>query len=270
MGAGISGKSKVMPTLNKILIFPIKSLDGVFVNNTRITSGGSLEMDREFAIFDQQGKIVNAKQNAKIHQVRSQFDLSQRQVTLSVQGLNSQSFSLDHEQAKINHWLGNCLGFPVTLQQDQNTGFPDDPQSPGPTIISQASLETVASWFPGLSVESMRSRFRTNLEFSDTEPFWEDILYSEPKQNQPFYLGSIAIFGINPCQRCIVPTRDQQTGEQMPQFQRIIRDRRRESLPDWADATVFNHYYRLAVNTRIPTSEAGRTLNVGDIYRPAQ
>jgi uncharacterized protein YcbX len=39
---------------------------------------------------------------------------------------------------------------------------------------------------------------------------------------------------------------------------------RRESFPDWADETAFDHYYSLMIITRIPESDRGQKLGVGD------
>lgn len=257
----------MMPTLSHISIFPIKSLDGVSVQQARILPGGSLEHDREFAIVDNQGKVVNAKRTAKIHQLRSQFDLSQRMITISVQDDPPETFSLDHDRDTLADWFSEFFGFAVALHQNQVTGFPDDLQSPGPTIISTATLETMSDWFMDVTVESLRSRFRTNLEFSDTPSFWEDCLYLSKPGGHSFSIGQIALQGINPCQRCIVPTRDQITGEKTPQFQKTLVENRRASLPEWADETAFNHYYRIAVNTCILASEAGKVLKIGDICK---
>ena len=41
-------------------------------------------------------------------------------------------------------------------------------------------------------------------------------------------------------------------------------ERRRETLPSWAERSKFDHFYRLCVNTRINPSEAGKVLRVGD------
>ena len=41
-----------MANLSKILVFPIKSLDPITLDEVAITSGGALTGDREFAIFD--------------------------------------------------------------------------------------------------------------------------------------------------------------------------------------------------------------------------
>ena len=75
------------------------------------------------------------------------------------------------------------------------------------------------------------------------------------------------MFGANPCQRCIVPTRDPGTGIALEDFKRIFVQRRTQTLPPWANATRFDNAYRLAVNTRMDSQEAGKTLRVGDGVR---
>ncbi|MCY7391849.1 MAG: MOSC domain-containing protein, partial [Leptolyngbyaceae cyanobacterium CAN_BIN12] len=59
-------------------------------------------------------------------------------------------------------------------------------------------------------------------------------------------------------------TRDPITGQPYPDFQKIFVEQRQATFPTWAKTSRFNHYYRLAVNTRAPSSEAGKTLQVGD------
>jgi uncharacterized protein len=253
-----------MPKLAHLLIYPIKSLDGVSVIQARILPGGALEHDREFCIVDQSGKIVNGKRTAAIHQIRSQFDLKTRIVTLSVQHDRPVSFHLDQGRSGIEGWLSDYFGFSVLLKQDLNTGFPDDPVSPGPTLVSTATLERAADWFPGVTVEGMRSRLRTNLEIDEVPAFWEEQLYSADETPVTFRLGEVEIQGINPCQRCVVPTRDAVSGEAYPQFQKTFQLQRKAELPAWAAENRFKHYYRMAVNTRIQSIEAGKVLKVGD------
>jgi uncharacterized protein len=254
-----------MPKLAHLLIYPIKSLDGISVNQAKILPGGALEHDREFCIVDRAGKIVNGKRTAAIHQIRSRFDLQTRIVTLSIQHDRPVSFHLDHGRKGIEGWLGEYFGFPVALKQDLNTGFPDDPVSPGPTIISTATLERAADWFSDVTVDGMRSRLRTNLELEDVPAFWEEQLYSEDETPVGFRLGAVELQGINPCQRCIVPTRDAVSGEAYPQFQKTFTLQRKVELPAWAAENRFNHYYRMAVNTRIASTEVGKILSVGDV-----
>ena len=249
----------------KIIIYPIKSLDGIACDRAAIISPGTLAFDRRWAILDEKGKYVNGKRNPKVHQLRCQFDLATETVTFSDQGeTTSLSFHLTTEIDAINRWLSDYFQKPVFLQEKAEGGFPDDTDAYGPTIISTATLETVASWLPGLTLENARSRFRANIEINNVPPFWEDQLFSETGDPINFTIGSVKIQGINPCQRCVVPTRDPNTGEAYPKFQRTFTTQRQNTLPAWTHSNRFNHYYRLSVNTRILLSETGKGINIGD------
>ncbi|MCI0527581.1 MAG: MOSC N-terminal beta barrel domain-containing protein, partial [Nitrospira sp.] len=79
-----------MPLLDRITIYPIKSLDGVTVTEAKILPSGALEYDREFAIFSEQGNFVNGKRNEKVHLLRSLFDAKSRTITLQIQGAGLQ------------------------------------------------------------------------------------------------------------------------------------------------------------------------------------
>jgi uncharacterized protein YcbX len=261
-----------VPYLSRIIIYPIKSLDGVAVPNATVLQSGALQNDREFAIFDQQNQWVNGKRNAKIHLLRTSFDLEANTVCLQVQESEQQQvFHLNRERTSLENWLSEYFSFPVKLQQNSISGFPDDTEASGPTVISTATLETVASWFPGVeakgqssATDEMQQRLRANLEIAGVPAFWEDQLFAEAGNIVQFQIGSIRFEGINPCQRCIVPTRNSLTGKVYPQFQKLFVEKRQETLPSWAPISRFNHYFRLSVNTCIPKSEAGKILQVGD------
>ncbi len=255
----------IVPKIAKIFIYPIKSLDGVAVNQAKVLAGGALQYDRELAIVDENGKFVNAKRTAKIHLVRSRFDLQNRTVSLQVMGTKKQLFQLDEERKAIENWFSDFFGFQVKLQENLFTGFPDDLNSTGPTVVSTATLTEVASWFPDLSLDETRRRFRANLEIDDVPPFWEDQLFAEKGETLPFHVGNVLFEGTYPCQRCPVPTRDAFTGEAYPNFQKIFVEKRQETLPEWASLSQFNHFFRLTVNTKIPASDAGKILKVGDV-----
>lgn len=254
-----------MPYLARILIYPIKSLDGIAVNQATVLKSGALKCDREFALFDNQGRFVNGKRNLKIHLLRTFFDLDNCTISLHVQGTEqTQVFHLDEERTELEAWLSNYFGKTVQLQQNIIQGFPDDTNASGPTVISTATIETVAGWFSEISSDEMRRRLRTNVEIADVPPFWEDGLFGEAGDIVEFQIGSIRFEGINPCQRCVVPTRHYITGEAYPDFQKIFVAKRQETLPSWVAASHFNHFYRLSVNTRLPKSEANKILQVGD------
>jgi len=253
--------------LGRIIIFPIKSLDGVALDEVQITSGGILENDRIYAIFDSAGKIVNGKRTPRVHALRCAFDAGIKEARLWQNGGSVPAqFPLD-EPTAINKWLGDFFGFPVTLRRDLRKGFPDDNTAFGPTITSEASLRAVQEWFPELSLENVRRRFRANLEISGGPAFCEDSLYNSPAAVKPFQIGGVRFSGHNPCQRCVVPTRDPDSSEPVAEFQKKFMQLRREHLPEWADAGRFNHYYRFAVNTSIAPTEAGKRLRLGDVVK---
>ena len=258
----------VIPYVSRLFIYPIKALDRVGVERATVLRSGALKRDRQFAIFDQSGHFVNGKRNKRVHALRSQFALETSIVSLGVQGTEHiETFDVEKEREAIESWLGGYFGVPVRLRQNLALGFPDDTVSPGPTIISTATLETIASWYPGLEVEEIRRRFRANIEISGVPAFWEDRLFAEAEQTVNFRIADVNLVGVNPCQRCVVITRDSQTGEAYPNFQKTFVAKRRETLPEWAERSRFNHFYRLAINTRLPSSEEGKEICIGDQVR---
>jgi uncharacterized protein len=248
------------PYLARIDLYPIKALDGVRVAAATVLASGALEGDRRFALVDVQGKFINGKRNARVHSLRTCYSDDLQQVRFSCKGETSLSFELGGNPSALEDWLSDYFEQPVRLQENSAMGFPDDTDSPGPTVISTASLAAVASWYDDLSLAEVRRRFRTNLEIDGVPAFWEDRLFAAPGQAVPFQLAEVSLLGINPCQRCVVPTRNSQTGAADAGFQRHFVEQRSRSLPGWAEPSRFNHFFRLAVNTRIPATEAGKRL----------
>ncbi len=254
-----------MPHLSRILIYPIKSLEPVSVQQISVLKSGALAGDRAFGLFDSEDKFVNGKRHAKIHLLRSAYDPVTNVLSLRRPDATAcAQFQIDRQRSELHEWLTEFFGFPVTLKHNSEVGFPDDLDCPGPTIISTATLAEVASWFPPLDVSQLRLRLRTNLELSAPAPFWEERLYTTKGSRIQFRIGDVLFHGNNPCQRCAVPPRDPLTGEGYPNFAKTFAERRRQTLPPWAEQSRFNHYYRLAVNTLVPISEASKILQVGD------
>lgn len=253
--------------LGRITIFPIKSLDGVLLETVRVANGGILERDRIYAIYDTQGKVVNGKRTARVHELRCAFDAGIREVRLWQNGeVLQEQFQLD-DPVPLEKWLGEFFGFQIVFRYGPEKGFPDDHTAFGPTVVSEASLRAVRNWFPELTLESVRRRFRANLEVIDGEPFCEDRLFGAPEKLKPFHIGDVMFFGHNPCQRCVVPTRDPDNAQAVADFQKKFMQLRRETLPAWANPQRFNHFYRFAVNTSVPPTESGKTLRLRDIVQ---
>lgn len=251
--------------LARILIYPIKSLDAAQVGQADVLPGGALRHDRRYALVDAEGSFINGKRTPLVHRLRASFDLLRGLLELSA-GERRAVFDLDRERASLEAFLTSYFDQPVRVIENIEAGFPDDLESPGPTVVSTATLRAVAGWF-ALGEEEVRRRFRANLEIEaaggdDLPPFWEDRLSGPAGQPIGFRIGDVVFAGTNPCQRCVVPTRDPVTGEPWPRFAKMFAGQREAALPAWAQRSRFDHYYRLAVNTRL--AGAGGTIRVGD------
>ena len=263
--------------LAKIRLHPIKSLDPVEVSAARIGPNGGLELDRVWALYSVDGRWVNGKRTAAMHLIRADFAPDLGSVTLSVPGdrrnIPSRTFAFPADTESAAAWFSVYFEQQILVRYARE-GFPDDRIAHGPTIISTATLQAVCAWFPGLTLEDARLRFRTTLEIDvdrsavtpDVLPaFWEDRLFgAEERSVVRFRIGDVAFEGSNPCARCPVPTRDPFSGVPIDGFQKRFSDLRRAQLPAWSPAARFDHFYRLAVNTRVPSTESGKLLRLGD------
>jgi uncharacterized protein YcbX len=254
-----------MPHLTRIAVFPVKSLDGIELNEVDLLPSGALRDDRRYALLDSNGDVFNAKRTALFHPIRSGFDFETQTLTLGTASGPRLSFRLGERAGRdgASSWLSEQLEEPVHFVENAESGFPDDTELPGPTVIATATLETVASWFPGLDLPQTRRRFRANLEIAGTEPFWDDRLFAAPGVPVRFRVGEVVLHGMNPCARCPVPSRSPDDGTPIRLFSKELSARRRASLPGWADSSRFDHHYRLAVNTRLAENRGGR-VRVGE------
>ena len=283
-----------MPTLDRITLYPVKSLDGIDVDSVRVLPSGALEHDRRWRLVDLDGRVVNAKRTPLFHAIRAEFDLAERLVSLAVDptalaanaipgverlaGLRPASFHLVPGSDGPCGWLAESLGLGVLLQERPDGGFPDDRDAPGPTLISTASLAEVARWF-GFDLAESRRRFRANLEIGGCDAFWEDALASParpglapafadlpgdlpadpyaslpPPEPKEFSIGEARFKATNVCRRCVVPSRDSRTGTVTAHFRDAFEARRGRGLRADVDAGGWGHLYRLAVNSACKTA----------------
>ncbi len=292
-----------MPHLDRITLFPVKSLDGVEVGEASVLPCGALEHDRRWRLVDPDGMVVNAKRTPRIHSIRASFDLdgegSGRTVRLhldptsagGVVGLGAERFPLMPGPTGPSGWLSEALGIAVDLEERSTGGFPDDREASGATLVSTATLVEVARWF-SLPIDEVRRRFRMNLEAGGCDPFWEDTLAHParvpppptlgalgaeilvdpwadlpPLPPLPFVVGGAGFRATNACRRCPVPARDSRSGKGTEHFREAFEARRRRGIRRDADASAWQGYYRLGINT----CGDGRTANVqvGDRIVPA-
>ena len=165
--------------VQSISLYPIKSLDRVVVEAARVLPTGALEHDREFALFDEQGNVINGKREARIHNVRVRYDLREFVVTLN----ESKTLHLVNNQREIEDWFGDFLGKYVSMRRNarrlsRRSGVA------GPTIIGSATLREVGTWFGITDPQEISRRFRANIEVATETPFWEDRLFGDADQQR--------------------------------------------------------------------------------------
>ena len=255
-----------MPELARITVYPVKSLDGCAVETATIGERGALSLDREYALFDADGAYVNGKATRRVHRLDAAFDPATHELTLGEFDADERrTYRLRDadDRAALNAWLSDVFDEPVTVERDDAGGYPDDTEIHGPTVVSTGTIRAVADWFD-LPPENVRRRFRANLEVDATEPFWEDRLFADHGEVVTFSVGDVTLSGVNPCQRCVVPSRDPDTGTEYEGFRERFVDRREATLPEWTPSDRFDHPFRLMLNTDVPESEWGADLAVGD------
>ena len=264
--------------LANIRLHPIKSLDPISVPQARVGPSGGLEHDRAWALYTVDNRWVNGKRTPAVLRIRAAFTADLSRVTLSAPSDSRQvpvrDFAFPSDTEDAAKWFSVYFGCKILVRHSLN-GFPDDAIANGPTIVSTATLRALCGWFPEIDIEEMRRRFRTTLEIDAVDgapgsrdrmpPFWEDRLFGPAKTYAVrFRIAEVNFEGSNPCARCGVPPCDSHTGADMTGFQKRFSGLRRDTLPAWATAEHFDHFYRLAVNTRVARSESGKMLRVGD------
>jgi len=267
-----------MAHVERISVYPVKGIDPVDIETARVLAGGTLEFDREFALFDSGGDVFNAKRSDRFHDVETAFDPGTGSLTVeapaaaipgadgdgrSVPGV---AFDLDDPDGRERAagWFSELFGAELTMERDADLGFVDR-RDMGPSVVSTATLRELASWFDRMTVEGARRRLRANVEVGGVPAFWEDRFVGTDAPG--FTADGIRFDGVTPCGRCVVPERDPETGEPTPSFRERFLERRRATFPDWADADAFDHYYAVMIITRIADDDRGERLGVGDPVR---
>ena len=250
-----------MARLERLRVYPVKGLDGIDVESAAVLDGGTLERDREFALYDADGEVLNGKRTDRVHDLETEFDPDTGALRVDPPDGESRQFDLEADRETAVEWFGEDFDADLTLRRDESLGFVDR-RDMGPSVVSTATLAELASWFDDVTVDGARRRLRANVEISGVPAFWEDRFVGEDVP--AFEVGGVRFEGVTPCGRCVVPQRDPDTGDPIPEFRERFVEKRRETFPDWADFDAFDHYYTLMLISRIPDSDRGNRLDVGD------
>ncbi|MFD1569250.1 MOSC domain-containing protein [Halorubrum laminariae] len=278
-----------MARIGELVAYPLKSADCVTVDRAELGPQGALRGDRSYALVEAgvdphatsvggSGGFVNGKREPAVHALRASYELvdgpDATPTAITIErpdrpetGVEAdvRRFALPDDREALEAWVGEYLGYSVDLVRDPDGGLPDDRAAPGPTVVSRATLATVAGWFDEIAdATEMRRRLRPNVVLTDCPPFFEDRLFADHGEGIRFTAGDAEIVGFNPCQRCVVPSRDPDTGDEIDGFRERFVRKRRETRPAWLDSERFDHDFRLMVNTVVPEDSWGAVVAVDD------
>lgn len=218
--------------LTQIWIYPIKSLGGISLPAAKVMSKG-LQYDRRWMLVDKDGRFMTQRIFPTMALFRLTIDNAQLRINHhehSIMLSLNHAVSSNPQRVQIwndfvsavevdpahSDWFSERLGIACRLVYfpEENTR-PVDPEyavnyeqvslaDAYPfLIIGQSSMDDLNN---RLSVPLPINRFRPNLVFSGGLPHQEDTW-------KDFAIGSARFVGVKPCERCVLPTINQDTGE---------------------------------------------------------
>jgi uncharacterized protein YcbX len=225
-----------MLQLSEIWVYPVKSLGGIQLQESKVTDRG-LELDRRWLLVDDDGRFLSQREHPELALFRPEIVGDFLRITHSVKlesldiplrpvfsDLNSKievtvwddMIDAFEVSQKITDWFTKLLGFSVRLvympEESERKLDPDYAITGAENnsfsdaypflIIGQASLDDLNG---RLEVTIPMNRFRPNFVFTNGEAFEED-------NWRDFTIGNVSFVGVKPCDRCVMTTVDQERG----------------------------------------------------------
>ena len=224
-----------MPTarLQALHVYPLKSAQGIALEHVRLGASG-LAWDRHWMVVRPEGTFLTQRTHPALARIAT--ELTPQGLRLSAEG--STPLLLPFEGApgtvlRVRIWRDTCFGIdagePAAAWVSALLGEPvrvvhapghparrADPHYAGPhppplafpdgfplLICTQGSLDALNE---RLGAPLPMNRFRPNLVLDGLEPFAEDHI-------DTIRIGPVTLRLVKPCTRCIIPSRDQHTGE---------------------------------------------------------
>jgi uncharacterized protein YcbX len=225
-----------MLQLSEIWVYPVKSLGGIPLQESKVTDRG-LELDRRWLLIDDDGRFLSQREYPELalfkpeiagnflritHRVLLEsIDIpllpvlsdtaSKIEVTVWEDTIDAYEVS-----QTITDWFIKLLGFSarlVYMPDESERKLDPDYSITGNEltsfsdaypflIIGQSSLDDLNG---RLAVQVSMNRFRPNFVFTNGEAFEEDSW-------REFKIGNVSFVGVKPCDRCVMTTVDQEKG----------------------------------------------------------
>lgn len=225
-----------MLELSEIWVYPVKSLGGIQLQESKVTDRG-LELDRRWLLVDDNGLFLSQREHPELALFKSEIvgdllrithrthldsiDLSLRPVFSDVKAKIKVTVWEDVIDAfevsqTATDWFTKQLGASVRLvympQESERkldpkyaiTGTEINSFADGYPflIIGQSSLDDLNG---RLDIKIPMNRFRPNFVFTHGNPFEEDTW-------REFRIGDVSFVGVKRCARCVMTTVDQEKG----------------------------------------------------------
>ena len=218
--------------LSEINIYPIKSLRGISLNEAKIERRG-LEFDRRWMLIDENNKFLTQRDFPKmatlgVEILENSLQISNGNEKLPVPfeienkltervGIWQSKCKAEIYDKSINDWFSDALqtncrlakmpaethrkvNYLYAVKKDDHVSFADGYPF---LLIGESSLQDLND---RLEKKVPMNRFRPNLVISGAEAFKEDSW-------KKIKLGEIIFHIVKPCERCVITTIEQKTGE---------------------------------------------------------
>ena len=220
--------------LSEIFIYSIKSMGGISVDSSVVTERG-LKYDRRWLLVNEDNVFITQRLLPEMALI-STF-IENKSIILKHKTKNVEQISIPTELNKGNEinvqiWKDNCsaihyskdvdrllneilnLNCKLVYMPDSTKRYIDKTYAKNKEIVSfadgyafliigQSSLDDLNN---KLEKPIPVNRFRPNFVFTGGTPFEEDKL-------KKIKIGDIVFDVVKPCERCIIPTTDQETAE---------------------------------------------------------
>lgn len=221
-----------MVQITGLNIYPVKSCRGIALTQAQITETGFAH-DREWLVATPEGRFLTQRERPQLAQIetaltdehlilrkphgaelRLPFDMTGAEVEVTIWRAKAPGFDAGEQAAS---WLTEHLGKPVRLVRfDKRHKRASDTKWTGGALalnqfsdgypwllISQGSLDELNR---RLDKPLPVNRFRPNIVVDGLPPFGEDSV-------DEFVAGEVRLKVVKPCDRCVITTTDQITGE---------------------------------------------------------
>ena len=248
--------------VKRIRLYPVKGFAGDDTEKARVSNSGTLEHDRLFALYDDE--VLNGRKTEDVYG----YAASVTPGGLAVESPQGERIVVgfdDEGRRRLESWLEG-VSEDTTVLYDDGVGFVDRrDRLASVSVVSTATLHEVASWFDGIDADGVRRRLRMNVEVGGVPAFWEDGFAGDGVPD--LSVGGVRLEGVEPCNRCVVPTRDPKTGERREGFREKFTRKREPTVPD---AEPFDRAYTVGLICRVADGDRGSSmLRVGDIVEEA-